>query len=107
MTAVITEGSCPWCSREGLTIWHSGGCPRVKAIEYHPSGAVKRVEFHEERPAVPRGIINSGHPELADTNNSHIVERWPYFDELDKIAREKRGEPKRERPALPPAGAET
>lgn len=49
MTAVITEGSCPWCSREGLTIWHSGGCPRVKAIEYYPSGGVKRVEFHEER----------------------------------------------------------
>lgn len=33
---------CRWC---GYT--HSGVCPRVKAIEYFPDGAVKRVELHD------------------------------------------------------------
>lgn len=32
--------TCRWCN--GL---HTGTCPKVKAIEYHPNGAVKRVEF--------------------------------------------------------------
>ena len=26
--------------------WHQGACPKVKAIEYHPNGTVKRVEFN-------------------------------------------------------------
>lgn len=40
-------GSCPWCSMPPhQTTFHSGLCPRVKAIEYHPNGTVKRVEFH-------------------------------------------------------------
>ena len=30
---------------------HSGGvCHRVKAIEYHQNGTVKRVEYHDPRP---------------------------------------------------------
>jgi hypothetical protein len=29
-------------------VWHTGKCPKVKAIEYHPNGGVKRIEFHEE-----------------------------------------------------------
>lgn len=33
---------CQFC---GSIILHSGVCPTVKAIEYHPDGAVKRVEF--------------------------------------------------------------
>ena len=28
---------------------HVGTCPKVKAIEYHPNGTVKRIEFHEQR----------------------------------------------------------
>jgi hypothetical protein len=31
--------SCPYC---GMW-WHSGMCPRIKAIEYHPNGQIKRV----------------------------------------------------------------
>jgi len=27
--------------------YHTGQCPRVKAIEYHDNGAVKRIEFFE------------------------------------------------------------
>lgn len=34
--------TCRWCG------WaHAGVCPRVKAIEYHPNGEVKRVEFFD------------------------------------------------------------
>jgi hypothetical protein len=39
-TSVNLEGLCRWCSG-----YHSGTCPKVKAIEYHPNGSVKRVEF--------------------------------------------------------------
>lgn len=34
--------TCSWCS--GI---HTGKCPLVKAIEYHPNGIVKRVEFYD------------------------------------------------------------
>jgi hypothetical protein len=33
---------CQWC---GFT--HSGVCPRVKAISYHPDGRIARIEFHD------------------------------------------------------------
>ena len=33
---------CPYCGNI-----HDGVCPKVKAIEYHPNGTVKRVEFHD------------------------------------------------------------
>jgi len=32
---------CQWCGN----VQHTGVCPRVKAIEYHPNGTIKRVEF--------------------------------------------------------------
>lgn len=31
---------CRWCD-----CYHMGMCPMVTAIEYHPNGQVKRVEF--------------------------------------------------------------
>ncbi len=46
MSNFTTSGSttilptCPYCN--GI---HAGVCPRVKAIEYHENGNVKRVEF--------------------------------------------------------------
>jgi len=40
--------ACPYC---GLI--HGTVCPRVKAIEYHPGGTIKRVEFHDARTATP------------------------------------------------------
>lgn len=39
-------GACPYCSSAFRAVMHGGPCPRVKAIEYHPNGAVKRVELH-------------------------------------------------------------
>lgn len=41
----LTTGAlkpCRWC---GPNVLHYGLCPRVKSIEYHPTGYVKRVEF--------------------------------------------------------------
>ena len=41
---------CTYCSGQNGNIYHYGGmCPRVKVIEYFPNGAVKRVEFWDER----------------------------------------------------------
>jgi len=42
----IVPGMCGHC---GLI--HGGPCPRVKAIEYHLNGTVKRVEYHDSRPS--------------------------------------------------------
>ena len=41
-------GACPWCSSTYSATFHSGRCPKVRAIEYHPDGRVKRVEFNPE-----------------------------------------------------------
>lgn len=32
---------------------HSGVCPRIKSIEYHPDGTMKRVEYHNPNPPAP------------------------------------------------------
>ncbi len=49
MMQTITTGSvgclCPHCG-----MGHSGTCPRIKAIEYHQDGTIKRVEFHAAAP---------------------------------------------------------
>ena len=45
-STVNQEGSCPHCSGHGTTVWHSGSpCPKVRAIEYHRNGAIKRIEY--------------------------------------------------------------
>ena len=42
--------ACPHCGT-----YHIATCPRIKAIEYHTNGTVKRIELHEPQPVV-RGI---------------------------------------------------
>lgn len=34
------DGKCRWCGA-----YHEQMCPHVKAMEYHPDGSIKRVEF--------------------------------------------------------------
>lgn len=41
--------SCPYC---GSTDHRMTQCPRVKSVEYHPGGGVKKVELHDEKPEV-------------------------------------------------------
>lgn len=36
---------CQWCG-----IWHGPRCPQVQAVEYHPDGTVRRVEFIKPEP---------------------------------------------------------
>lgn len=40
-------GSCVYC---GEGVRHSGLCPKIKSIEYHTNGTIKRVEFHDSSP---------------------------------------------------------
>ena len=42
---VWMEGACPYCSSETTKVYHGGSCPRVKSVEYHLDGSVKKVEF--------------------------------------------------------------
>lgn len=41
------QSPCGWCSGNGRTVYHQGQCPRVKSIEYHQDGTIKKVEFKE------------------------------------------------------------
>lgn len=50
------EGSCPYCSSTYQPVVHTGPCPRVKSIEYHPNGSVKKVEFIEDKPQIVQGF---------------------------------------------------
>jgi hypothetical protein len=47
---------CPYCSNSGQQVYHGGKCPLVKAVEYYPDGAVKRVEFYDE----PATVVEAG-----------------------------------------------
>ena len=44
---LIVEKGCPYCSSDSMQVYHSGKCPKVKAIEYYSNGTVKKVEFKE------------------------------------------------------------
>lgn len=50
-TSMNLAGACPYCSSPHTATFHSGACPRLKAIEYHPNGTVKRVELNPPEPA--------------------------------------------------------
>ena len=47
-----TPAICPHCN-----YGHAGTCPRIRAIEYHPDGTIKRVEFHEPK------VVATGDPD--------------------------------------------
>jgi len=43
------DNYCRWCSNPPHSyIVHYGLCPQVRAIEYHPDGTIKRIEFGPE-----------------------------------------------------------
>lgn len=44
-TMTLMPRLCPWC---GIT--HGPRCPSIQAIEYHPDGSIKRVEFVKPEP---------------------------------------------------------
>ncbi len=58
------QGPCGHCGN-----WHSGPCPRVKAIEYFPNGLVKRVEYH--------GYVADGQPHT-DAVEIFLYNEFPF-----------------------------
>ena len=47
-TALSGEGSCPYCSKPPYSyVYHTGTCPKIKAVEYYPDGTVKRIEYKD------------------------------------------------------------
>ena len=46
-TSAATIPTCPHCGAA-----HRTTCPLVKAIEYHPNGQIKRIEFRDPQPMV-------------------------------------------------------
>ena len=45
-TNTVSNDYCGWCSNPpNHLVYHFGPCPRVRALEYHPNGQLKRVEF--------------------------------------------------------------
>jgi hypothetical protein len=61
MSTTLTIDNCPYCGES-----HGALCPLVKAIEYFPSGKVKRVEFKTAadymQPLMPAPIEWSPYP---------------------------------------------
>lgn len=53
--------SCCWCGAI-----HGATCPRVKALEYHPDGTIKRVEFFtpNDYPPLMGRIVSSAGPDI-------------------------------------------
>ena len=55
MNTAMIQPSCEHC---GGTTPHVGQCPRVSAIEYHPNGQIKRVEYHQtQQPVMAVGQV--------------------------------------------------
>ena len=40
-----TASAVPVCGHCGSSSPHQGQCPKIRAIEYHDNGSVKRVEY--------------------------------------------------------------
>lgn len=53
-TILVSSGEPQWqmTSCEHCGGWHSGQCPRVKAVEYWPNGTVKKIEYHDGKSTV-------------------------------------------------------
>lgn len=60
MTTASPVRNCPHCG-----IYHQTTCPRIRAIEYHQDGTIKRVEFHAPQPVT---AIQAFNPNIAPTN---------------------------------------
>jgi heterodisulfide reductase subunit C len=45
-TAINQPSNCPHCGG-----YHTGTCPKIKSIEYHENGTIKKIEFKDEPPS--------------------------------------------------------
>ena len=69
-----TRELCRWCKT-----YHPSKCPLVKALEYHPDGTLKRVEFHDRHPPLaaiePPTVTNPWELPRSSTANSKYTIR--------------------------------
>ena len=72
MTSALMPTPCAYCG--GI---HTGTCPRVKRIEYHPNGTVASVEFHAQ--ATPQAFNFVGTMELDREEIARLIR-----EEFDK-----------------------
>lgn len=57
---------CPHCGS-----FHTTTCPRIRAIEYHSDGTVKRVEFHSLQPlSFSQMLVGKHIPTTAGASNA-------------------------------------
>lgn len=54
MSSTFTFSQCEYCDG-----FHTGSCSRIKAIEYHDDGTVKRVELHPDVSHIKEWDYNS------------------------------------------------
>lgn len=40
----IEQSKCIHCGAGS----HDGQCPKIKSVEYHPDGSIKKVEYHQK-----------------------------------------------------------
>lgn len=62
---ITTSSACRWCGKE-----HGPRCPEIKAIEFHPDGAVKRVEYVTGADCLPRSYYWPG--PTVPTSSHHV-----------------------------------
>lgn len=48
-TTVKPPNACPYCSSETQYVFHQGWCPKIKSIEYHPNGTIKKIELKDDK----------------------------------------------------------
>jgi len=46
-TSVGSLPHCPYCSTPNNYVYHYGPCPKIKSIEYYPSGTIKKIEYKD------------------------------------------------------------
>lgn len=70
---------CPHCG-----LMHETTCPRIRSVEYHENGTIKRIEFHAPQPvsAAPMQAPSSHRPHW-----QHVVVHrgWTHPDSIDYI----------------------
>lgn len=77
-TSAVEQPKCQYCG----AMQHQGTCPTVKAIEYHPDGTVKRVEFKTQTDFHAFPPIDYNNPKLTaaaqvDFSTMKVGTTWP------------------------------
>lgn len=67
--------ACPWCSSAMQYVIHSGVCPKIKSIEYHPNGSVRQVEFRDPHYLPPSPPAEPPAPPPVTADNQDVEQQ--------------------------------